>query len=112
MTQKLSRKPVRSGLSSNDCYFCGGKVTAQRVNVMRHWKGRYILIENVSAHICTQCGERYYDATVAEAMDRIMRASESELQAKREICVPVIEMPLAYSTPQQTGLTIQDKLSK
>ena len=79
---------------------------------MRHWKGRYILIENVSAHICTQCGERYYDATVAEAMDRIMRASESELQAKREICVPVIEMPLAYSTPQQTGLTIQDKLSK
>jgi len=92
-----------------DCHFCGGKVTAQQVNVMRHWKGRYILIENVPAYICTQCSERYYDATIAEAMDRIMRASESELKIKHEICVPVIEMPLAYSVPQQAGLTIQDK---
>ncbi len=25
-----------------DCHFCGGKVTARQVNVMRHWKGRYI----------------------------------------------------------------------
>ena len=79
---------------------------------MRHWKDRYILIENVHAHICTQCGERYYDGTVAEAMDRIMRASESELQVKREICVPVIEMPLVYANPQQTGLIIQDKPSE
>lgn len=77
-----------------ECYFCGGKVTAKHVNVMRHWKGRYILIENVPAHVCTQCGERYYDAAVAEAMDRIMRASETRLGAKREIRVPVVEMPI------------------
>jgi len=53
-------------------------VTAQNIDVMRQWKGRYILIENVPAHVCAQCGERYYDAGVAEAMDKIMRASESE----------------------------------
>jgi len=77
-----------------ECYFCGGKVTAKHVNVMRHWKGRYILIENVPAHVCTQCGERYYDAAIAEAMDRIMRTSETRLGAKREIRVPVVEMPI------------------
>ena len=67
-----------------DCHFCAGQVSAQNVDVMRQWKGRYILIENVPAHVCTQCGERYYDASVAEAMDEIMRASESELDSHRE----------------------------
>ena len=94
-----------------DCHFCGGKVTARQVDVMRHWKGRYILIENVPAHVCTQCGEQYYDATIAEAMDRIMQANEKELRAKREICVPVVEMPFGYSAPQQAGLTIHDESS-
>ncbi|MDY7080086.1 MAG: type II toxin-antitoxin system MqsA family antitoxin [Chloroflexota bacterium] len=97
---------------SFDCHFCGGKVTAKQVNIMRHWQGRYILIENIPAHVCTQCGERYYDGVVAEAMDRIMRASESEFPVKREICVPVVEMPLTYSIPQQAGPTIRDKPSE
>jgi YgiT-type zinc finger domain-containing protein len=92
-----------------DCHFCGGKVIAQQIDVMRHWKDRYILIENVPAHVCTQCGERYYDAAVAEAMDQIMRASETELGVKREICIPVIEMPTVYPFPQQAGAPVRDK---
>ena len=95
-----------------DCHFCGGKVTAQQVDIMRHWKSRYILIENVPAYVCTQCGEKYYDAAVAEAMDQIMQSSESELKVKRKIHIPVIEMPFVYSTSQQTGLSIQDKASE
>ena len=76
---------------------------------MRHWKGRYILIENVPAHICTQCGEQYYNATVAEAMDGIMRASEDTLSVKREICIPVVEMPVTYSPHPQAGIAMRDK---
>lgn len=94
-----------------DCHFCGGNVTAKHVNIMRHWKGRYILIENVPAHVCDQCGERYYDAVTAEAMDKIMRTSESQLGIKREICVPVIEMPAVYPSPQQTHVAVRDKPS-
>lgn len=95
-----------------DCHFCGGKVTARQINVMRHWKGRYILIENVPAHVCTQCGERYYDAVVAEAMDQIMRASETELGVKREIRVPVVEMPVTYPLPQRARTAVRDKSSE
>ena len=94
-----------------DCHFCGGQVTAQNLDVMRQWKGRYILIEKVPAHVCTQCGERYYDAGVAEAMDEIMRASESELGTKREICIPVVEMPTKYPPLRQAGAAIHDKSS-
>jgi len=91
-----------------DCYFCGGEVTAQRVNVMRRWKGRYTLIEDVPAHVCTQCGERYYDAATAEGMDQIMRASEVELGVKHEIRVPVVEMPIVYPVPKYAGIVIRD----
>ena len=94
-----------------DCHFCGGQVTARNVDVMRQWKSRYILIENVPAHVCTQCGERYYDAGVAEAMDEIMRASESELDSHREICIPVVEMPTMYPPLRQAGAAIHDKSS-
>lgn len=94
-----------------DCYFCGGSVSVQYVSAMRHWKGRYILIENVPAYVCDQCGERYYDAAVAEQMDRIMRASETTA-ARREICVPVFEMPAVYPTPRATGAVVRDKPSE
>ena len=94
-----------------DCHFCGGKVEAKQVNAMRHWKGRYILIENVPTYVCTQCGEKYYDAAVAETMDQIMRSSESQLRTERKIHVPVIKMPLPYATPQPTGLAVHDKPS-
>ena len=92
-----------------DCHFCGGQVTAQQVDVMRHWKGRYILIENVPAYVCTQCGEQYYDAVIAETMDRIMRDSETGLDIQREICVPVVEMTIAYPSPRHTPATMHDK---
>ena len=91
-----------------DCHFCGGKVLAQQTDVMRQWKGRYILIENVPAYVCTQCGEQYYDGIVAEAMDQIMQASETKLGAKREICIPVVDMPSTYPSPHQAGVVVHD----
>jgi YgiT-type zinc finger domain-containing protein len=92
-----------------DCHFCGGKVTLRQIDVMRRWKNRYILIENVPTHICTQCGEKYYDAVVAEAMDQIMKTSEVELGATREICIPVVQMPTIYPLPRQAGTAVHDE---
>ncbi len=74
-----------------DCYFCGGEVTEKNINVLRHWKGHLLLIENIPAGVCNQCGEQYFWSNVSEEMDRIMQSSESELTIKREISVPVVE---------------------
>ena len=92
-----------------ECHFCGGDVISQHTDVMRHWKDRYILIENVPTHVCTQCGERYYDAVIAEAMDQIMRASETQVDAAREICIPVVQMPTIYPDPRQSGAAVHEK---
>ncbi len=72
-----------------DCYFCGGLVEEKTISYMRKWKGKYILIENVPAGVCNQCGEKYFEAKVAEKMDNLMLKKE---KAKRKISIPVIEL--------------------
>jgi len=71
-----------------DCSFCGGEVTEQLVTVVRFYKGRIIIIENVPAGVCRQCGERYYRGAVVEEMERLM---ESSSKATRQVMVPVME---------------------
>lgn len=71
-----------------DCSFCGGAVVSRRVDVVRKWKGKLVVVENVPAGVCQQCGERYYDGKVAEKMDEIMEAAS---KSKKRISVPVLE---------------------
>ena len=73
-----------------DCYFCGGLVEEKTVNYMRKWKGKYILIENVPAGVCNQCGEKYFEAKVAEKMDDLMEQQDKKIN--RKISVPVIKL--------------------
>ena len=72
-----------------DCSFCGGEVTEQLVMVVRFYKGHLIIIENVPAGVCRQCGERYYRGAVVEEMERLMEASSTK--AVRQVMVPVME---------------------
>ena len=48
-----------------ECYFCKGKTEKQRVTVDYRWGDKLVVIENVPAEVCTQCGERYFDAGVS-----------------------------------------------
>lgn len=59
----------------SECLACGGLTVPEKVNVERWWKGRLVIIEGVPAHVCQQCGERYFDGEVALEMDRIVQAS-------------------------------------
>ena len=72
-----------------DCYFCGGLVQKKVISYMRKWKTEYILIEHVPAGVCNQCGEKYFEAKVAERMDDVMRQKK---KVNRKISIPVIEL--------------------
>ncbi len=72
-----------------DCYFCGGVVEEEVISYMRKWKEKYILIENVPAGVCNQCGEKYFEAKVAEKMDDVMLQKE---KTARKISIPVIKL--------------------
>ncbi len=71
------------------CEYCGGSIIEKRVTIHRKIKGRYVLIENVPAGVCTKCGTRYYSANVLKTLEESLHGRK---QADREELVPVYSL--------------------
>jgi YgiT-type zinc finger domain-containing protein len=61
-------------------------IVEKRVTLHRKIKDNYLLIEDVPAGVCTQCGMRYYTANVLKTIEESIRGRQ---QAGREVTVPV-----------------------
>jgi YgiT-type zinc finger domain-containing protein len=72
------------------CEFCHGEIIEKRVTMHRKIKDNYILMENVPAGVCTQCGTRYYSANVLKTIEENLRGRR---KASREVVVPVYAWP-------------------
>jgi YgiT-type zinc finger domain-containing protein len=71
------------------CEYCGGPIVEKRVTVHRKVKGKYVLIENVPAGVCSQCGTRYYAANVLKTIEESIRGRRP---IEREVVVPVYSL--------------------
>ncbi len=75
--------------ASETCYFCSrGILEEKHVTVDYRWSEELVIIENVPAKVCNECGERYYAARVVRQMEQIAK----ERRKGREIRVPVVAM--------------------
>ncbi len=72
------------------CECCGGGIVEKRVTMHRKIKDNYVLLENVPAGVCTQCGTRYYSANVLKTIEENLRGRR---KASREVVVPVYAWP-------------------
>jgi YgiT-type zinc finger domain-containing protein len=55
----------------DDCGVCGGKVEPRRVQKVCSWGGKIVaIVKEVPAGVCTQCGERYYQADVLKHLEK------------------------------------------
>ena len=71
------------------CEFCGGSTIKKKVK-RSHWlRGKLYIVENVEAEVCTECGERYFHATVLDKIDRYLSA---EHKVKERVNVEVVSM--------------------
>jgi YgiT-type zinc finger domain-containing protein len=71
------------------CEYCRGPIVEKRVTLHRKVREQYVLIENVPAGVCTQCGTRYYAANVLKTIEESLRGRR---QAEREVLVPVYSL--------------------
>lgn len=86
VSRAASRVQPRAG---ETCYFCGhGTLKEKRVTVDFRWGDQLVIIENVPAKVCNECGERYYAAPVVREMERISKEGCSE----KELRVPVVAL--------------------
>ena len=54
------------------CEFCGGKTKKKEVR-RQHWFNKKLyIVENVSAQVCTECGERYFHAKTLDSIDNFL----------------------------------------
>jgi len=78
----------------NKCYFCKGQVTKQRVSADFRWGNELVVIEDVPAGVCEQCGEKYFGAEVYKEMERIAKI---KVRPVRQITVDVVKFKEAVS---------------
>ncbi len=71
------------------CEYCDGLIVEKRVSLSRKIRGKYVLIENVPAGVCVECGTRYYAANVLKTVEETVRGRR---KANREILVPLYSL--------------------
>lgn len=78
------------------CEFCEGETTNKKVK-RQHWlKGKLYILEDVSAEVCTECGERYFHAKTLDAIDRYLSKTHP-VKANLNVEVVSINQALAES---------------
>ncbi len=71
------------------CEFCKGQTLKKKIK-KQHWlHGKLYIVENVEAEVCSECGERYFHATILDEIDHLL---ESEHAVKDRIDVEVVSL--------------------
>lgn len=68
------------------CEYCGGPIVERRVTLHRKTKSGHVLVENVPAGVCRECGTHYYAANVLKTIEESIRGRR---KADGEVCMPV-----------------------
>jgi len=71
------------------CPLCGGELEEKTVTHPQEYKGRIIILENVPAEVCLQCGEVLLRPDVLE---RVQAVVWSEAAPRRTAQVPVYDL--------------------
>ena len=81
--------PVERHRGNDTCYFCRRGVLEDRhVTVDFRWGDKLVIIQNVPARVCNECGERYYAAAVVRQMEQLAKDGRKE----KELRVPVVTL--------------------
>lgn len=74
-----------------DCTFCGGEVAERRIEYDYRRKGHLLVISNVPAGICSQCGEKYFTPDVLKKADDLYHdIFDRHVEPERTLEVPAV----------------------
>ena len=72
------------------CQDCGGETHEDIVKAAFWHDQRLIVIEDIPARVCNNCGEQFYDDETAQRLHSLISAPPAN--AKEEILVPVYSL--------------------
>ncbi len=71
------------------CDLCGGKVEEKLVSYNLFYEEHWIIVENVPAKVCHQCGEKLYDP---QAVTQLQKVIWSKRKPYKKIETPVFDL--------------------
>ncbi|MFQ5641570.1 MAG: type II toxin-antitoxin system MqsA family antitoxin [bacterium] len=76
----------------NRCYCCGSdEMLEKRVDYSFWWGERLIVFREVTASVCTSCGEKYFRPEISTRMKHLTQEIDEGKRKYKEIAVPTIE---------------------
>ena len=74
-----------------DCSFCGGEVGEKKIDYDYRREGHLVVISNVPAGVCGQCGEKYFKPDILKKMDDIYHdIFDRNHKPQRTLTVPTV----------------------
>ena len=83
------------------CAICKGQTEDRLIRYVQDYKGRLVIIENVPAEVCTQCGEKYIRGDVAKKMQQLVWSRPSPTRSKK---VPVYDLAEVADRPALSSI--------
>ncbi|MEN6347921.1 MAG: type II toxin-antitoxin system MqsA family antitoxin [Syntrophomonas sp.] len=59
-----------------NCLLCKAGLESSMVNHIVDWEGHIIIIKNVPANVCGQCGEHYIEHDIAIKLEKIIEEAK------------------------------------
>lgn len=70
------------------CYFCKGEVIGQLVTIDYRWGDDLVVVKEVPAGVCQQCGEKYLSPDVYKGLEKL---AKNKSKVKDRITVDVLD---------------------
>ena len=72
------------------CYFCKATVVQQQVTIDYRWGEDLVVIRDVPAGVCEQCGEKYLESGVYKELERLAKR-KTHLRGKMMVDILAFE---------------------
>ena len=79
----------KSDTSLDKCPVCGSGLEQKRITHPQQFEGNNIILENVPAQVCRQCGEVFLAPSVVERLQKVVSSAGTP---KRTAAVPVYDL--------------------
>jgi YgiT-type zinc finger domain-containing protein len=63
-----------------ECFYCKGTLVRQRVSYAARRRGYHLIIDDVPAWVCEQCGEPMFDEETVDAIQEVLRGVDTRLE--------------------------------
>jgi YgiT-type zinc finger domain-containing protein len=76
-----------------DCSYCGGEVIEKKIDYDYRRNRHLLVISNVPAGVCGQCGEKYFKPEILKKMDEIYHnIFDRNRKPERTLTVPAVSL--------------------